>query len=226
MSTVRAGARPGKEIILFDLDGTLTDPGPGITRSVQYSLRAFGIQVANTDELATFIGPPLRDSYKKYYAFTDEETEKAIEKYREYFEQRGIFENTLYQGIAGLLKDQLQRGRTLAVATSKPTVYAQQILEHFAIAGCFAFVAGSELDGRRSQKSQVIRYALDHLGAATAGTAIMVGDREHDILGAKALEMESIGVLYGYGSQRELSQAGATHLARDVNELGRLLKQL
>ena len=212
-----------KEFIFFDLDGTLTDPKTGITKSVQYSLKSFGIDINDPDELVAFIGPPLRDSYKKYYAFSDADSEKAVEKYREYFSEKGIFENAIYDGIADLLKLQAASGKTLTVATSKPTVYAEKILKHFNIEAYFRFVAGSELDGRRSKKDLVIQYALDNLNISDKNKVIMVGDREHDILGAKELGIDSIGVLYGYGDYKELSEAGATYIAADVNELSELL---
>ena len=212
-----------KEFLFFDLDGTLTDPKIGITKSVQHSLRAFGIHVDNPDDLVAFIGPPLRDSYKKFYSFSDDDAEKAVEKYREYFSEQGIFENAIYPGIEALLKSQAASGRKLAVATSKPTVYAEKILKHFDIDSYFTFVAGSELDGRRSSKDLVIQYALDNLSISDVGRVIMVGDREHDILGAKALGMDGIGVLYGYGDYDELSHAGADYIVAGVNELSALL---
>lgn len=213
----------GKKYILFDLDGTITDPKTGITKSIQYSLRSFGIHIEDLDELMPFIGPPLRDSYKNFYGFDDASAEKAVAKYREYFAEQGIFENILYPGMDKLLQTQRQRGKILAVATSKPTVFAERILRHFSIDGYFSFVAGSELDGRRSKKSEVIQYALDNLQCDYADSAIMVGDREHDILGANALGMGSIGVLYGYGSLSELKEAGATYIAESVSALSDLL---
>lgn len=209
--------------ILFDLDGTLTDPKAGITRSVQYALLHFGVRVDNPDELIPFIGPPLRDSFIQYYGFSNDEAEQAVAKYREYFAEQGIFENELFDGMDALLRTLRQSGRTPAVATSKPTVYAERILRHFSIDDCFAFVAGSELSGARSQKSEVIRYALDHLPGASPDCALMVGDREYDILGARAAGLPSVGVLYGYGSLSELTAAGATHLAASVPALSVLL---
>ena len=212
-----------KEYLFFDLDGTLTDPKTGITKSVQYSLKAFGIDIANPDELVPFIGPPLRDSYKNFYGFSDADAEKAVAKYREYFSEQGIFENAVYSGIGDLLKAQAASDRTLAVATSKPTVYAEKILKHFNIDSYFTFVAGSELDGRRSDKRLVIQYALDNLNITEVSRVIMIGDREHDILGAKKLGIDSIGVLFGYGDYNELSAAGANHIVSDVKELRELL---
>ena len=215
-----------KNTILFDLDGTLTDPKIGITQSVRHSLKAFGIEVADADELVPFIGPPLRASYKKFYGFSDAEAEAAVAHYREYFADRGIFENAVYAGIDGMLKQLAASDQTLALATSKPTVYAQRILTHFGLNAYFAFVAGSELDGRRSEKAQVIGYALENLDISDVSGVIMVGDRQHDVLGAKVLGMESIGVLYGYGNAEELTNAGATYLADSVAELSQVLANI
>ncbi len=216
--------RMDKDFLFFDLDGTLTDPKIGITKSVQHSLRAFGISVADPDELLHFIGPPLKDSYQKYYGFSDHDAERAIAVYREYFTDKGIYENAVYGGIEEMLAEQRALGKTLVVATSKPTVFAGQVLAHFGIDAHFAFVAGSELDGRRSRKDQVIRYALDQMGIAETRGVIMVGDREHDIIGAKKTGMESIGVLYGYGSREELASAGADYIVQDVRALSALLR--
>lgn len=212
-----------KRFLLFDLDGTLTDPKAGITKSVQYSLGFFGINVSDPDDLIPFIGPPLRDSYKKLYFFSDDEAEKAVEKYREYFVGKGIFENEIYEGIDDLLKIQYQNGKKLIIATSKPTVYAEKILEYFNIKKYFSFVSGSELDGRRSKKDLVIQYAFDNLGITETEKAIMIGDKEHDIMGAKKLGVDNIGVLYGYGSFEELSNVGADYIVKTVNELSGLL---
>jgi len=212
-----------KEYILFDLDGTLTDPKTGITKSVQYSLRTFGIHIGNLDELIPFIGPPLRDSYRKYYAFSAEEAENAVEQYREYYSTQGIFENTIYDGVESLLETLYLSGKTLIVATSKPTVFAERIVRHFGIDRYFTFVSGSELDGQRSQKDLVIRHALDTLNITAIHEAVMIGDREHDVIGAKKAGMGSIGVLYGYGSAEELIGAGADRLVKTVDELSQLL---
>ena len=212
--------------IFFDLDGTLTNPKIGITKSVQYSLEAFGIKVADTDSLTPFIGPPLKDSYKKYYGFSEAEAVLAVEKYREYFSERGIYENVIYDGIEDLLKEQAALGKTLAVATSKPTVFAEKILRYFNIHEYFAFTAGSELDGNRTAKEQVIRYALELLNIPHTDGVVMVGDREHDVLGAKKVGMRSVGVLYGFGDFAELFAANADYIAADVHELSRLLTKL
>ena len=212
-----------KMYILFDLDGTITDPKVGITKSVQFSLQHFGITVADADTLTHFIGPPLRDSYKRCYGFDDEKTEQAVAKYREYFSTHGIYENALYEGMDNLLNTLHARGKQLIVATSKPTVYAKQILQHFNIAQYFAFVAGSELDGRRSKKSEIITYAFAEMGITSPEKAVMIGDREHDVIGANETGLESVGVLYGYGDLQELTDAGATYIAATVVDLHELL---
>ena len=212
-----------KMYILFDLDGTISDPKVGMTKSIQYSLRTFGIEVANMDTLTPFIGPPLRESYKEFYGFNEEEVEKAVAKYREYFTGRGIFENTLYPDMDILLETLYKRGKTLLVATSKPMMYAKKILEYFAIDTYFSFIAGSELNGERSIKSEVIQYALANMGIAEIEKAVMIGDRKHDIIGAKEVGMDNIGVLYGYGDLPELQGAGATVVVESVEELRALL---
>jgi len=215
-----------KNYFLFDLDGTISDPKIGITKSVQYSLEAFGIHVENPDDLVAFIGPPLRDSYKKFYSFDDTQAELAVAKYREYFAEIGIFENTLYPGMRELLKRQHAQGRIQSIATSKPTVYAKAIIKHFALEPYFAFIAGSELDGARSNKAEVIQYAMDTLGITSARDAVMIGDRKHDVLGANTHGMDSIGVLFGYGNRRELADAGATYITDTVDNLSNLLNTL
>ncbi|MCL1842313.1 MAG: HAD family hydrolase [Defluviitaleaceae bacterium] len=208
-----------KEIILFDLDGTLTDPKVGITQSVQYALRHFDINVENPDELCKFIGPPLRVSLKEFFKFNDEDAEKAVEKYRERFLEKGIYENVMYEGIDTLLENLKNHGKTLMVATSKPTVMAKQILEYFNLDKYFTFISGAELCGKRSEKSEVIQYALNENDISDLDSCIMVGDRKYDILGAKAVGIANIGVLYGYGDKKELSEAGADFIVPSVTEL-------
>lgn len=208
-----------KKYILFDLDGTITDPKIGITKSVQYSLKSFGIHIKNADDLIPFIGPPLRDSYKKFYSFNDEEAENAVAKYRKYFSEKGIFENIPYNGIDILLKKLQTANKTLILATSKPTIYAKKILTHFNLIQYFNFISGSELDGSRSKKSELIKFALDNMNITDYETVVMVGDKEHDIIGAKEMGIDSIGVLYGYGDFSELTNAGATLIAESVESL-------
>jgi phosphoglycolate phosphatase len=212
-----------KRNLLFDLDGTIIDPKEGITKGIQFSLQKFGIQVEDRDTLTPFIGPPLRDSFIKFYGFNDEEAVLAVKEYREYFAPTGVFENFLYDGIVNIFEKQREAGRQLVIATSKPTVYAEKILEYHKIRDYFSFVAGSELDGRRSKKGEVIQYALENMKITSVQDTIMIGDREHDVIGAREAGLDSIGVLYGYGDLKELTDAGATYIAKDVGELSHLL---
>lgn len=212
-----------KTIILFDLDGTLTDPAAGITKSVDYALRYFGIHTDNLNSLCKFIGPPLKESFMRYYGFDETQALLAVEKYREYFKDKGIFENELIDGMDGLLRRLAVDGRRLIVATSKPKVFADIILKHFDLMKYFSLVCGSELDGTRVMKSEVIRYALEGAGACDLSKAVMVGDREHDVIGAADAGIDSIGVLFGYGSPEELRTAGATLIAENAEELGNIL---
>ena len=207
------------KLCLFDLDGTLTDPKIGITKSVNYALNSFGIYVADLDELDKFIGPPLWESFHDFYGFTEAEVKVAVQKYREYFTEKGIFENSLYPGIIEMLENLSNADVTMAIATSKPTVFAARIAEHFGFAKYFAFIAGSELDGARSKKSEVINYALDNIDSERKMTAIMIGDREHDIIGGREAGVITVGVTWGYGARAELVEAGATWLAGAPDEL-------
>ncbi len=212
-----------RDYVLFDLDGTLTDPMEGITRSVQYALGAYGIEEPDLKALCPFIGPPLGESFMKYYGFSRERAEEAIYKYREYFAVKGIFENRVYEGIPGLLGRLRERGRKLLVATSKPEAFAVQILEHFHLDGYFDWVCGASMDEKRVKKGEVIAYALETAGIRDVSKAVMVGDREHDVLGAKENGMDCVGVLFGYGDRQELEAAGAVKIVETVEELGRIL---
>lgn len=209
--------------ILMDLDGTLTDPMEGITKSVQYALSHLDIEVDDLNSLCKFIGPPLRDSFVTYYSLTDTQADVALMKYRERFKDTGIFENRMYEGIDSLLKKLTDDNRVILLASSKPTVYVERILEYFGLSTYFAFVGGSNLDGTRVHKDEVVRYVLSSAGIQDLGASVMVGDREFDIIGAKKNGLDSIGVLYGYGSVGELTGAGATYLVRSVPELESLL---
>jgi phosphoglycolate phosphatase len=209
------------DYILFDLDGTLTNPKEGITKSVQYALKAFGIDEPDLDKLEPFIGPPLMDSFKDFYGFNDEEAKKAVEKYRERFTDIGIFENEIYPGIKEMLAKLKNEGKKIAIASSKPTVLVERILEHFEIDEYFDVVVGSELDGRRSRKEEVVEEALrqlvpnDKIGKSVA----MVGDRKFDVEGALEFGLTSIGVSFGFAPEGELEKAGAEYIVDTVEEL-------
>lgn len=208
--------------LLFDLDGTLTDPGEGITNSVAYALRCFGITPPPREALHPFIGPPLVDSFQKYYELSHEDALKAVDCYREYYRDRGIFENALYAGIDELLRDLRAHGYQIILATSKPEQFAIQILDHFGILPYFHHVAGALMDESRTKKSEVIAHALAISGADPSST-LMIGDREYDVLGAKEFGIPTVGVLFGYGSREELEAAGAAHIAETVPALRELL---
>lgn len=207
------------QTILFDLDGTLTDPGLGITNSVMHALKKWGIEVADRASLYRFIGPPLQDSFMQYYGFSAEDAEKSVAYYREYFRDKGLYENEVYPGVQKLLSDLKAAGKTLAVATSKPEEFAVRILRHFQLDGYFDVIAGATMDSSRSKKADVIAYCLDRLGVSDLGSVVMVGDREHDILGAQKVGVDSIGVLVGYGSREELEKAGATYVAETIPDV-------
>lgn len=218
------------DYILFDLDGTLTDPKEGITKSVQYALEDLGIHVENPDELTPFIGPPLKDSFMEFYGLDEETALRAITKYRERFQDTGIFENRLYDGITELLRKLKGNHKKLAVASSKPTVFVERILEHFDIRRYFDVVVGSELDGTRTEKQEVVAEALRQLygEASEADTqkkynTVMVGDRKFDVSGAKAEGVISVAVAYGYGPMDELKIAKPDYIVRTVAELEGLL---
>ncbi len=216
-----------KQYLLFDLDGTLTDPKLGICTCVQYALREeFGIEEPDLDKLEPFIGPPLKDSFMKYYDLSEEQAETAIAKYRERFSEVGLFENTVYEGIPEMLRDLCECGLTLAVASSKPTVYVKRILEHFGIEKYFKAVVGSELDGTRVNKDEVVLEALCQLFGdkpVERDKVYMIGDRKFDAEGARAMGVESVGVTYGYGDMEELKAAKADYIVRSVEELHKFL---
>ena len=209
--------------ILFDLDGTLTDPKVGITGSVAYALESFGIHIENHDDLCCFIGPPLLDSFMEYYGMSEEDANRAIAKYRERFSVTGLFENEVYDGIPQLLRQLKDAGKTLIIATSKPAVFSQRILDHFDLSQYFTFLSGSELDGTRNDKAEVIAYALEQCGITDLSQVIMIGDRKHDIIGARKNGLPCIGVLYGYGDRAEHESAGADYIVETVDELKALL---
>ncbi len=208
--------------ILFDLDGTLTDPGMGITNSVMYALKKFGITETDREKLYRFIGPPLSESFEKFYGFSTLAAMLAVDYYREYYAEQGIFENKLYEGIDSLLEQLYEQGNQIVLATSKPEIFAKKILKHFQIDQYFYFVSGSFLDGKRTDKAEVISHALKECNDPKA---LMVGDRKHDVIGARKCGLDCVGVLFGYGSRAELEEAGAKWLVNDVNELKSFLIQ-
>lgn len=214
---------PDFRYILFDLDGTLTDSAPGITASVKYALEKSGEPVPDYPVLCKFIGPPLLYGFMNFCGMSEERAEKAVGYYREYYGVKGIFESELYPGVKELLAKLCAAGKKIILATSKPEVFAVKILEHFCISDYFYFTAGATLDKTRTEKADVIAYALKSAGVTDRRKAVMVGDRFHDIDGAKANGIRSAGVLYGFGNRTELENAGADFIAGDTNKLCRIL---
>lgn len=210
----------GYRYIFWDLDGTLTDSAEGIINSVVYALKRFGIE-AEREELYKFVGPPLFDSFREFCGFSENDAEKAVAYYREYFADRGIFENRVYDGIEETLAKLKKKGYKLYVATSKPTEYTVRILDKFGISQYFEYVSGSSLVGNDGSKAAIIKRAVEQSGAA-ASEILMVGDRKFDIEGAKKNGVAAVGVLYGYGSRRELEEAGADYIAENAKDLLRI----
>ncbi len=207
--------------LFFDLDGTLTDPAEGITNSVAFALEHFGIHVADRRILFPYIGPPLTDAFTEFSGLTRGQASEAVGYFREYFVSKGIFENHPYVGIREVLGTLRDTGRTLVLATSKPEEFARQILTEFRLAEFFTYVCGATMDERRTKKGEVIAYALDVSGNPNSESVLMIGDRKQDVLGARENGMDSMGVLYGYGSRSELEEAGATYLCESVESLAR-----
>ena len=210
--------------ILFDLDGTLTDPKEGITRSVAYALAHFGISVEDLDTLTPFIGPPLVESFHKFYGMNDEDCKIAVDKYRERFRATGWAENVPYDGIAALLSDLKKAGKRISLATSKPEEFAQKILVHFDLAQYFDLICGAPMDAPRGHgKVDVIEDALHRLGITDRSGVLMVGDRLHDTEGAHKAGLPCVGVLFGYGDRAEHEACGSDYIVEDMDALRALL---
>ncbi|MBY5034856.1 HAD family hydrolase [Streptococcus gallolyticus] len=207
------------QTILFDLDGTLTDSSEGIVKSVLYALDKLGYPLPPRQTLLPFIGPPLLESFQKVCQITEKEAQLAIQYYREYFSKKGLFENQVYLGIEELLSQLQKNGKNLILVTSKPEIFAKEILKHFQLDHYFTLIAGASLDESRNKKGEVIRYALAQLDNFENSTTIMIGDRLHDIVGAKENRLNSMGVLYGFGSRDELETAGATYIADTTQQI-------
>jgi phosphoglycolate phosphatase len=209
--------------VLLDLDGTLTDPAEGIVRCIRHALAAYGHPTPADAELTRFIGPPLLEGFAELVPEAGPEHHRALlERYRERFRRHGMFENRLYDGVRGALADLCDAGTRLHLATSKPLVYARRIVEHFDLGGFFESLHGSELDGVRSDKGELLAHLLEAQAIRTAGAA-MVGDRRHDMIGARANGVRAIGVLWGYGTREELLAAGAEQLLDSVAQLPDIL---
>lgn len=210
--------------ILFDLDGTLTNPKEGITKCVQHALRHFGIE-RECDELVEFIGPPLKEQFMKYASLSEKDGETAVKVYRERFAPIGLFENEIYDGIIPMLESLKKQGKIMAIATSKPSIFAEKIADKYGIAPYIEYLSGSELDGRNTDKALVIENAMKALGAHKDNT-VMVGDREHDCKGAQKNGIKCIGVTYGYARDGELEESGALALADSPKALLEILSAM
>lgn len=215
------------QYILFDLDGTITESGPGIINSVYYAVTKMGYEVEDKSELRRFIGPPLYESFQKYFDMTQEQSEEAVRKYREYYTTQGIYENTVYEGIIESLEKLKAAGKKLAIATSKPEAFAKQIAEHFDFAKYFDVISGASMDESLVAKADIMSNALKALSVneADKNRVLMIGDREHDINGAKKNAVASMGVLYGYGDRAELDAAGANYIVETAAEISEVILQ-
>lgn len=214
------------QYLLFDLDGTLTNPKEGITKCVQYALRSFGIEEPDLDKLEPFIGPPLLDSFMEYYNMTPEQARTALEKYRERFRDIGIFENEVFPGVPEMLEILQKKGKKLVIASSKPEEYVLRILEKYGIRAFFHEVVGASMDEKRSAKADVIEEAFRRLQITEEKKAqvLMIGDRKHDVEGAKACGIRCLGVYVGFAKPGELEQAGADYIVHTVEEMSQFLQ--
>lgn len=208
------------KVIFFDLDGTLTESGEGITKSVRYALEKIGKPEEDLEKLKVFVGPPLMEQFMKYAGVDEATGRKAVEYYRERYEVKGIFENRPYEGVETMLQELKRKGYILAVASSKPEYYVKKILDYFNLTSYFTEVVGSEMNGARTSKSEVIEEALKRLNMSDRRKEVlMVGDKEHDVLGARAAGLECIAVSYGYGTLEELTEAQPLKIVDSADEL-------
>lgn len=207
------------DIIFWDLDGTVIDSGLGVTNSIMYALDKMGIEVPDRTQLYKFIGPPLNQSFKMFYNLSDEDIKKAIGYYRENYKEKGILENTVYEGVPEVIKKLKEMGKKIVLATSKPEDYAKKILQHIGVYDYFDFVAGASMDGVRNDKEQVIEYALESIGVTDTKNVLMVGDRKYDIEGAGKFGIDVAAVLYGYGNREEFIEFGATYIVEKPEEI-------
>ena len=209
--------------IFFDLDGVISDPQEGITKAIDYALRQFQITTDHLEEYSRFIGPPLYQSLQAAYGFDDEKTKLAVENYRVYFRQKGIFENYMYPGIDLLIENLYQAGKKIILATSKPTEFSCNIIRRYGLYHYFFDVCGSTLDNTRTNKGDVIAYAIQKNHIQTIENCIMVGDRKYDIEGARQNHMDCIAVTYGYGSIKEIEESHPLYIVSSPEKLQHLL---
>ena len=213
------------DTILFDLDGTLTDPQEGITKSVQYALRKMGIEVEDRTKLLPFIGPPLMYSFQHFYGLTKEEAREAIGYYREYFERDGMYDNRAFDGMADILAMLKAKGKTLLVATSKPTIFADPIVRHYGMGEYFKEIIGASTDGTRTEKGQVIAEALRYTDSPREAI-LMIGDREHDVIGAREHGIDVLNVGFGYGTAEECEVHRPDYYCETMEDLAEFLSRV
>lgn len=211
------------EYVLFDLDGTVIDSKIGITKSVEYALKKFEIEVNDLKELEKFIGPPLKESFKLLYGFDEENSTLAIDYFREYFMDKGIFENVLYPNIKEMLTSLKNKKIHLALSTSKPTVFAKKILEHLDMEHLFEVVVGSNLDNTRTDKAEIIEETIRLLGVSDLSKVIMIGDRKHDLIGANKKSIDAMAVTYGYGGYEELKEHSPKYIVDSPLEIAKII---
>ena len=212
------------KIVAFDLDGTITDSGPGIMNAIRYAVKKRGLPDVPEEVLRSFIGPPLKEQFRSVFGLSDEEGTIMVATYREYYGEKGIFENRVYDGVPEVFQKLQEAGVRILMATSKPEKYAKQIAEHFGFAKYFDFIGGACMDGRRTDKHDVIEYVIDSCKVCRENT-VMIGDRRHDMIGASKAGIRSIGALYGYGSRDELEKAGADMIAVTPDDISKLILQ-
>lgn len=213
------------DAILFDLDGTLTESGTGIMNSVRYALTKMGFPIPPEETLRLFVGPPLAEAFQNHCGMSETQAEEAVRCYREYYAERGLFENAVYDGVPEMLSHLTAAGERLILATSKPEHFARRIMAHFGLDRYFAYIGGALTDGTRKEKAEVIAYVLETTGADPV-RCLMIGDRCYDVTGAEAFGIPTLGVLWGYGSREELTEAGAMYLAAHPDEIKEIVKNV
>ena len=207
------------KLLFFDLDGTIMDSSEGIIHSIIYALKKMNRTIPKKEQLYSFIGPPLKESFQRNCQLSETQANLAVNYYREYYVEKGLYQNQLYKGIPELLSSLKNRGCQLYIATSKPEVFAKKILDYYELTDYFKGIYGASLDGKRSKKADVLAYALKKSRITAKNETVMIGDRQHDIIGGKENDLDTIGVLYGFGSKEELQKARATYLVKTPKEI-------
>jgi len=211
------------DAVLFDFDGTVADTGMGIFNGVYHVLDAFGIEPPEADELRYFIGPPLHDSFKTVLGFDAETCDSAIIKYREYYSSKGIFELTIYDGMEDLFRKLKSKNIKVGIASTKPEVFLHRIVDYFNLKEIFDVVEGSDITNMNSDKTEIILRAIEKMNLTEGSKVLMAGDRHYDINGAKGAGIDSVGVLFGYGSREEIIDAGANYLAEIPEDIFKIV---